>query len=99
MAYVDARAAQTAGELIQGVTMAQKQLTTRVEDKITKTVSEQVTQFEELISQKTTDALTSFANSPAFKDILDKRFRVMLQHLEGDVIPRIVKKCLSPPND
>jgi hypothetical protein len=99
MAYVDARAAQTAGELIQGVTMAQKQLTTRVEEKITKTVSEQVAQFEELISQKTTDALTSFANSPAFKDILDKRFRVMLQHLEGDVIPRIVKKCLSPPND
>jgi len=99
LSSVDGRSQQVATELIQGFGVAQKQLTTRVEERISKAVGDQVAQFEELISQKTTDALGSFANSAAFKETLDKRFRVMLQHLESDVIPRIVKKVTAPPVD
>jgi hypothetical protein len=92
---VDARSQQVATELIQGFGAAEKRMNSKLDEKIKTSVADYAGNFEEVVSQKITDTLGNFVNSAAFKDTLDKRFRVIIQHLEGDVIPRVVKNIIA----
>src|SRR5262249_52959639 len=39
----------------------------------------------------------ALSQTPEWKTLVDGQFRTMLKHLEGDVIPRAVKKLTEPP--
>jgi hypothetical protein len=88
---VDTRSAQVAGDLLMGFGAAQK-----AEEKIMQALADHQAQFEEALAAKLEEALAGFVNSAAFKDTLDKRFRQILQHIEGDVIPRVTRKLVNP---
>jgi hypothetical protein len=92
---VDARSQQVATELIQGFGAAEKRMGIKMDDKVKASVADYAGNFEETVSKKVTDALGNFVNSSAFKDTLDKRFRVVVTHLESDVIPRVVKNIIA----
>ncbi len=78
----DLRAQQVASELIQGFGVAEKRLIERVERRVSELASS---------APAPVGSVPELVGSPAFKEVLDKRFRVMLQHLETEVIPRALR--------
>jgi hypothetical protein len=93
---VDTRSAQVAGDLLMGFGAAEKRIAQKAEEKIMQALADHQAQFEEALAAKLEEALAGFVNSAAFKDTLDKRFRQILQHIEGDVIPRVTRKLVNP---
>lgn len=93
-AKTDLKTRQAAAELIQGFGVAERKLAERLERRMGELLAARPAvpgPSGPGAKQGDDPAVVAIVGSPLFKEVLDKRFRSMLQHLENEVIPRAVK--------